>query len=126
MKYKNEQEVLESIDDTLKKILMVQMYAVGVENHVDLTFEYDQTNRFGGQKVIAKNKKGKRLSKAKLAELMKNDPYAYNFYMNNGYLPEDEAKHHNSGAPMHGNFGNNMYTGNNMIGGFPNMMPPGC
>lgn len=125
MKYKNEQEVLESIDDTLKKILMVQMYAIGVENHVDLTFEYDPTNRFGsGQKVVAKNEKGKRLSKAKLAELMKNDPYAYNFYMNNGYLPEDEAKYHSGGgAPMQGNGFNNSMYGGNMPGGIYVPMP---
>lgn len=120
MRFRNQQEVLESIDDTLKKILMVQMYAIGVENHVDLTFEYCEANQFGGQKVVAKNKKGNRLSKAKLQELRKNDPYAYNFYMNNGYLPEDVAKY-NGGSPNQVNIGNNMY-GNCMAGGFP-MMP---
>ena len=125
MSYKNEQEILESIDATLKKILAVQMYAIGVENHVDLTFEYDPMNPFIGQKVVAKNKKGKRLSKAKLAELMKNDPYAYNFYMNNGYLPEDEAKYRNGSIQAQSNLGNNMYAGDSMPGVFGGMIPPG-
>lgn len=89
MSYRDELAILGSIDSTLKKMLALQMYAVGIENHVDITFESQPY----GEKVVAKNKKGKKLSKAKLQELSKSDPYAFNFYMNNGYLPEDDPNH---------------------------------
>lgn len=112
MSYKDELTILGSIDSTLKKMLALQMYAVGIENHVDITFESQPY----GEKVVAKNKKGKKLSKTKLQELSKSDPYAFNFYMNNGYLPEDNPNHN---QPLNA-YGNNQQP--NMYDSFAQQM----